>query len=73
MVFGHRAGCYHVALGWNGQPRRWLDEADGHGAQGPEIGATARTGCGHGVIGSHRQVPIYMIMVPIVVIIIIII
>lgn len=56
MVFVHRAGCDHVALGWNGQPRWWLDEADGHGAQGSEIGTTARTGRGYGVIGSHRQV-----------------
>lgn len=52
----HRAGCDHVALGWHGQPRWWLDEVDGHGAQGPEIGAKARTGRGHGAIGSYRQV-----------------
>lgn len=58
MVFGHRAGRYHVALGWNGQPRRWLDEADGHGAQGPEIGATARAGRGNSAIGSNRQVSV---------------
>lgn len=56
MVFGHRAGRDHVALGRNGQPRRWLDEADGHGAQGQEIGAAARAGRGNGVVGSHRQV-----------------
>lgn len=56
VVFGLWAGCYHVALGWNGQPRRWLDEADGHGAQGSEIGTTARTGRRHSIIGSNRQV-----------------
>lgn len=56
MVFVHRAGCDHVALGWHGQPWRWLDEIDGHGAQGPEVSTTARTGRGYGVIGSHRQV-----------------
>jgi len=56
MVFGFRAGCDNVALGWNGQPRRWLDEADGNGAQGPAIGATARTGRRHSIAGSHRQV-----------------
>lgn len=56
MLFGHRAGCDHVALGWNGQPWRRLDEANGHGAQGPEIGAAARAGRGHGSVGSDRQV-----------------
>lgn len=57
MVFvGHRAGRDHVALGWHGQPWWWLDETDGHGAQGPEIGTAARTGCRYCVIGSHRQV-----------------
>lgn len=56
MVFGFRAGCDHVALGWHGQPRRWLDEADGNGAQRPEIGAAARTRRGHGTVGAHRQV-----------------
>lgn len=56
MVFGFRAGCDNVALGRHGQPRRWLDEADGNGAQGPEIGATARTGRRYSITGSHRQV-----------------
>lgn len=56
MVFGYRAGCDNVALGRHGQPRGWLDEVDGHGAQGPEIGATARAGRRHGFVGTHRQV-----------------
>jgi len=56
LAAGHRAGCDHVALGRHGQPRRWLDEADGYGAPGPEIGAAARAGRGHGAVGSHRQV-----------------
>jgi len=54
MVFGFRAGCDHVALGWHGQPRRWLDETDGHGTQRPEISATACTGRRYSIIGSHR-------------------
>lgn len=56
MIFGHRAGCDHVALGWHGQPWWRLDEADGYGAQGPKIGTTARTGRSHSVISSYRQV-----------------
>lgn len=56
MVFGYRAGCDHVALGWYGQPWWRMDETDGHGPQRSEIGAKARTGRGHSVVGSDRQV-----------------
>jgi len=56
LAAGHRAGFDHVALGRHGQPRRRLDEADGYGAPGQEVGAAARAGRGHGAVGSHRQV-----------------
>lgn len=63
MIFGHRAGCDHVALGWNGQPWRRMDETDGHGTQRSEISAATRAGRGYGVVGSHRQVHIFIILI----------